>query len=72
MKKIIIIILFSFSFAVYNVGQTVSQSDQNVSKSTCYAGNEYEVNDNWKLADWNGNLNGGTYNVMFLEMSATW
>ena len=72
MKKIIIIILFSFSFAVYNVGQTVSQSDQNVSKSTCYAGNEYEVNDNWKLADWNGDVNGGTYNVMFLEMSATW
>ena len=72
MKKIIILILFSFSFAVYNIGQTVSESDQNVSKSTCYAGNEYEVNDNWKLADWNGDVNGGTYNVMFLEMSATW
>ena len=72
MKKIIILILFSFSFAVYNIGQTVSESDQNVSKSTCYAGNEYEVNDNWKLADWNGNVNGGTYNVMFMEMSATW
>ena len=72
MKKIIIIILFSFSFAVYNVGQTVSQSDQNVIKSTCYAGNGYDVNDNWKLADWNGEVNGGTYNVMFMEMSATW
>ena len=72
MKKIIIIILFSFSFAVYNVGQTVSQSDQNVSKSTCYAGNGYDVNDTWKLADWNGEVNGGTYNVMFMEMSATW
>ena len=72
MKKIIILILFSFSFAVYNIGQTVSESDQNVSKSTCYAGNEYEVNDNWKLADWNGDVKGGTYNVMFLEMSATW
>jgi len=72
MKKILILTLFSFSFALYSVGQTVSESDQNVTKSTCYAGNDYGVNDNWKLADWNGALNGGDYKVIFIEMSATW
>ena len=25
-----------------------------------------------KLADWNGDLNGGHYNVIFIDMSATW
>jgi len=72
MKKILILSLLSFSFAVYNVGQTVSDSDQQVTKSTCFAGNDYNVNDNWKLADWNGATNGGHYNVIFIEMSATW
>jgi hypothetical protein len=72
-KKIsILFLLFSFVFANYNVGDFISESDQNLTKSTCYAGNGYEVDDNWKLADWNGALNGGNYNVIFIEMSATW
>ena len=72
MKKIFILLFISFSFSSYNVGQIVSDSDQNVIKSTCYAGNEYDLNDNWKLADWNGATNGGDYKVIFIEMSATW
>jgi len=58
--------------AVYSVGDTVSESDQSSTYSTCYAGNGYSVDDNWSLADFNGALNGGHYNVIFLEMSATW
>ena len=75
MKKIIITItaMCSLSFAsVYNVGDIVSDSHQNITKSTCYAGNEYENGDSWKLADWNGATNGGHYTVIFIEMSATW
>ena len=68
----ILLILIGFTFANYNVGQYISENDQNLTKSTCYSGNEYEVNDDWKLADWNGALNGGHYNVIFIEMSATW
>ena len=68
----ILLILLSFAFANYNVGEFISETDQNLTKSTCYAGNNYEVDDNWKLADWNGNINGGHYNVIFIEMSATW
>ncbi len=71
MKKIIIL-LFSLSFAQYNVGDTISTNDQNLTKSTCYPGNGYAVGDNWKLADWNGVTNGGEYSVTFIEMSATW
>jgi len=75
MKKIIIIItaICSLSFAsVYNVGDYVSDTHQNITKSTCYAGNDYEVNDDWKLADWNGATNGGHYTVIFIDMAATW
>ncbi len=58
--------------SVYDVGDIVSDSHQNITKSTCYAGNEYENGDSWKLADWNGATNGGHYTVIFIEMSATW
>jgi hypothetical protein len=58
--------------SIYDVGDIVSDSHQNVTKSTCYAGNDYGVGDSWKLADWNGATNGGHYNVIFLEMTATW
>ena len=67
-----LLLFLSFVFANYDVGDFISESDQNLTKSTCYAGNDYEVNDNWKLADWNGDVNGGHYNVIFIEMSATW
>ena len=58
--------------SVYDVDDFISESHQNITKSTCYAGNEYDNGDNWKLADWNGASNGGNYNVIFIEMSATW
>ena len=58
--------------SVYDVGDIVSSTHQNVTKSTCYAGNDYAVGNSWKLADWNGATNGGHNNVIFIEMTATW
>ena len=58
--------------SVYDVGDIVSATHQNITKSTCYAGNEYATNEDWKLAAWNGATNGGHYTVIFIEMSATW
>ena len=75
MKKIIFTItaMCSLSFAsTYDVGDYISDTHQNITKSTCYAGNDYEVNDDWKLADWNGETNGGHYTVIFIDMAATW
>ena len=72
-KNIVYIaLMFSIGFSNYNVGDFISESDQNITKSTCYAGNGYEVNDVWKLADWNGANNGGHYNVIFIDMPASW
>ena len=58
--------------SVYDVGDYVSTTHQNITQSTCYAGNEYNAGENWKLADWNGAANGGHHTVIFIEMSATW
>ena len=63
----------AFIFAsVYSEGDIVSSTHQNITKSTCYAGNGYDTGDSWKLADWNGASNGGNYNVIFIDMSASW
>ena len=35
-------------------------------------GNGYADGDPWQLSDWNGALNGGHYNVIYIEMSASW
>ncbi len=58
--------------SVYDVGDSISDTHQNITKSTCYAGNDYNTGDSWKLADWNGATNGGHHTVIFIEMSATW
>ena len=65
--------VLNLSFAsVYDVGDFISDTHQNITQSTCYAGNEYNTGDSWKLADWNGATNGGHHTVIFIEMSATW
>lgn len=71
MKKIILMIfIMNFVFtAVYNTGQTVSVSHQNMNFPVCYG--DYPSN-NLKLADFNGDLNGGDYKVIFIDMSASW
>ena len=75
MKKHILAFIVSISLtyaSVYDIGDIVSDSHQNITQSTCYGGNDYDVGDNWKLADWNGATNGGHHTVIFIEMSATW
>ena len=70
---ITLLVSIGVSFAsVYNEGDYINSTHQNITKSTCYAGNEYDNGDSWKLADWNGATNGDFYTVIFIEMSATW
>ena len=67
------VVAIGFAFAsYYDVNDYISDTHQNITKSTCYAGNEYDTGDNWKMADWNGATNGGHHTVIFIEMSATW
>ena len=77
MKKVILISIASISlvFSSYSVGQTVSISDQQLTKEVCYASDfdsGYNVGDDFSLYDLNGEYNGGNYHVMFFDMSATW
>ena len=65
-------ILMSFSLA-YEVGETISMAHQNFDFDICYAPELDPNNDGvFNFAEYNGDLNGGEYYVIFLEMMATW
>ena len=76
MKTGIIILLMSCSsmlFAqTYCAGEQVSTAHQNISHEVCAGFEEYETGDTFKLSDYNGELNGGNYHIIFIDMSASW
>ena len=68
----LILIILSFSFA-YEVGETISIAHQNVEFDICYAPELDPNNDGvFNFSEYNGDLNGGQYYVIFLEMMASW
>ena len=71
-KYFIMVILMSISFA-YEVGETISVAHQNQDFPICYAPELDTNNDGiFNFSEYNGDLNGGQYYVIFLEMMATW
>tara|TARA_Y100000748_G_C15415094_1_gene457025 strand:+ start:335 stop:562 length:228 start_codon:yes stop_codon:yes gene_type:complete len=75
MYKFILIIVFSFSFVfsqTYCAGDQVNVSDQNSEHLVGAGTDEFSEGSMFKLADWNGDLNGGQYHVVFIDMSASW
>jgi hypothetical protein len=56
----------------YCAGDQISLDDQNYGFEVCYASDEYNLGDNWKLSDYNGDLNGGNYHITFIDLSASW
>ena len=73
MRFLLTSILFvGLLYSSYEEGEFVSEDDQNITQLTCYARNDYGVDDPWKLSDWNGELNGGHYNIIYIEMAASW
>ena len=68
-KSLSILFVSSILYSSYNVGQTVTLSDQNESFSVCYGEHDFET---LTLADFNGALNGGSYKVIHIDMSASW
>ena len=74
LKRIFLLIIIStLSFAVYNVGQTVSISDQQQSLEVCNGIEPNEETDgNMSLYDYNGDFNGGAYYVTHIDMAASW
>ena len=70
MKKILILLIIGIMFSSeYSVGETISLEHQYIEFPICYG--EYE-NEQFKLADLNGELNGGNYKVIMIGMDATW
>ena len=69
MNKTVIIILFSFSFSYYELGDTISIEDQQIPLEICYG--EYE-NDQYMIGDANCLLNGGRKTITILKLSAAW
>ena len=57
----------------YEVGETISMAHQNADFDICYAPELDPNNDGvFNFSEYNGDLNGGQYYVIFLEMMATW
>jgi len=75
MRNLFIIVLFSISglwAQTYCAGDQISITHQNEEHIVGAGYDDYEAGDIFKLADWNGDLNGGQYHVIFIDMSASW
>ena len=72
---IILVLLSSFSMLsaqTYCAGDQVSTTHQNISHEVCAGFEDYETGDTFKLSDYNGELNGGNYHIILIDMSASW
>ena len=65
---ILVITVWAFG-GYYETGDTLSPDHQNIPYTICYG--EYPI-DNLQLSDFNGYQNGGDFNIIWLEMLATW
>ena len=72
---IILILLSSFnilSAQTYCAGEQISMTHQNQSHEVCAGVEDYTTGSEFRLADYNGELNGGNYNIILIDMSASW
>ena len=72
--KLLLICYFGVLYAQYPycAGDQVSITHQNISHEVCAGFEDYEIGDTFKLSDYNGDLNGGNYQIIFIDMSASW
>ena len=73
MKNKLYLILLVGTALTYEVGETISMNHQNMDFDICYAPQLDPNNDGvFNFSEYNGDLNGGQYYVIFLEMMASW
>ena len=75
MRGLFISILFivsSLNAQTYCAGDQVSLNHQNQEHLVGAGYDGYETGDIFKLADYNGDLNGGSYHIIFIDMSNSW
>ena len=65
--------LFTFGFSqTYCAGDQISLDHQNIEHIVGAGIEDYPTGSIFKLADYNGDLNGGDYSIVFIDMSASW
>ena len=69
---ILVFLLASLQAQTYCAGDQISLDHQNIEHVVGAGYEDYEIGDTFRLADWNGELNGGNYHVIFIDMSASW
>ena len=73
MKNKLYLLLLVGTALTYEVGETISMNHQNMDFGICYAPQLDPNNDGvFNFSEYNGDLNGGQYYVIFLEMMASW
>ena len=76
MKSGIVVILLCYlsvlSAQTYCAGDQVSTTHQNQTHEVCAGVEGYPTGSEFRLADYNGELNGGNYHIIFIDMSASW
>tara|TARA_Y100000589_G_C26988411_1_gene561554 strand:+ start:565 stop:807 length:243 start_codon:yes stop_codon:yes gene_type:complete len=76
MKKIALLVFImnlSYVFSqTYCAGDQISETDQNLIHIVGAGDENYEIGQEFRLSDYNGDLNGGNYHVIFIDMSASW
>tara|TARA_Y100001968_G_C19216836_1_gene647618 strand:+ start:381 stop:602 length:222 start_codon:yes stop_codon:yes gene_type:complete len=71
-KVLYILLIINISYS-YEVGETISSIHQNQDFPICYASDLDPNGDEiFNFSEYNGDLNGGDYFVIFLEMMTTW
>ena len=80
MKKCYLLFYILFNILCYSIlpaqtycaGDRISDTHQNQSHEVCAGFENYEIGDTFKLSDYNGYLNGGSYHIIFIDLSASW
>ena len=68
--SLVIIISLSFLFSAYDIGDQLSEDHQNMEFGFCYP--EAQVGNSFSVAQHNGDLNGGDYRMILIEISTSW
>ena len=61
-----------FTSRGYDIGDTLSIEDQQRPYNVCHSDNNYLVGETFTLNDFNGQENGGNFNIIIISMNATW
>ena len=70
---LLLLCLMSAGFSqTYCAGDQISLTHQNTPLVVGAGYDGYEAGDEFRLSDWNGELNGGSYHIIFVDMSASW